>query len=124
MKESVKNLLVQKLNNGLVKVIENLVNEKLGVKTSFVVKENFHSWVGWVITLNDDGCEISRQLTATPLLSHFLKNGSLEVSLGYNEDVEKSIIRVTLSYNHPDGGYNGYDLLRFTVDKNNRVNFF
>lgn len=124
MKESVKNVLIEKFNDGLTKVVENTVKENIGVNTKFQVKVEQNKWSGFIITLIEDGNDVSKQLTATPLLSHLFRGGSLNVSVEYDEKSEKSLFRVQISYNHRNGGSNGYELLRFSVDSYNHIDFY
>lgn len=123
MKESVKNVLIEKFNNGLTKVVEKIVKENIGVNTKFQVKVEQNKWSGFIITLIENGDDVSKQLTATSLLSHLFKSGSLNASAEYEEESEKTFFRLQISYNHRNGGSNGYELLRFSVDSYNHVDF-
>lgn len=123
MKESVKNVLIEKFNSGLTKVVENTVKENIGVNTKFQVKVEQYKWSGFIITLIEDGNDVSKQLTATPLLSHLFKSGSLNASVEYDEESEKTFFRLQISYNHRSGGSNGYELLRFSIDSYNNIVF-
>ena len=121
MKEEIKNSLVEKLNNGLLDIVKQVINSNLGIATSFEVKTTYSNWSEWNISIVENGEETTKQLTASPLLAHLFAKGQIEIKVGYNEKKDAAIFSVAIAYDHHDGS-NGHDLMRFDVSlKDNRI---
>lgn len=123
MKEEVKNSMVEKLNNGLLDTVKEVISDQLGVETSLGVECAYYQFGECFLYLVESGNETSKQLTATTLLSHLFLMASLFISVEYDEKTDIAIFSVSVKYDHNDGGSNAHGLMRFTVDlKDNRIN--
>jgi hypothetical protein len=123
MKEEVKNSMVEKLNNGLLDTVKEVISDQLGVETSLEVECAYYQFGECFLYLVERGNETSKQLTATPLLSHLFLMASLFISVEYDEKTDMATFSVSIKYDHNDGGSNSHGLMRFAVDlKDNLLN--
>lgn len=123
MKEEVKNSMVEKLNNGLLDTVKEVISDQLGVETSLEVECAYYQFGECFLYLVERGNETSKQLTATPLLSHLFLMASLFISVEYDEKTDMATFSVAIKYDHNDGGSNAHGLMRFAVDlKDNLLN--
>ena len=123
MKEEVKNSMVEKLNNGLLDTVKEVISDQLGVETSLEVEYAYYPFGEYFLNLVEKGDETSKQLTATPLLAHLFSKASLNISVEYDEKTDMATFSVAVKYDHNDGGSNAHGLMRFAVDlKDNLLN--
>lgn len=98
--------------------IKGLISDTLGVSTEFQV------WTaercnGHIVCASETGTSTREQLLATPLLRHIFKDGSLCMRFDlFNDTV---YCTVSIEYKHPNGGFNGRELLDFEIDRNNNI---
>lgn len=120
MKKEVFERLVERFNNGLLPIVDKAVSEYLGVNVKFELSES-HRGNDYYLTLKENGEDVTKQLTASPLLKAMFKSGSLECSTGYDVEADKVGMRVSISYAHPGGGFNGRNLCMVEISKDNQV---
>ena len=120
MKEEVKNSMVEKLNNGLLDTVKEVISDQLGVETSLEVEYAYYPLSDWVLKIVETGDETTKQLTASPLLSHLFAKASLIISVGYDEKVDAAVFSVVAKYDHNGGGSNGHALMRFAIYLNDK----
>lgn len=115
MKKEVKTSMVEKLNNGLLDTVKEVIRDQLGVETSFEVEYAYYPFCEYVLYIVEKGEETCKQLTATPILAHLFSKASLNISVEYDEKTDAAIFSVAVKYYHKDGGSNAHDLMRFAI---------
>ena len=118
MKEEIAKQVVEKLNKGLLQIVNDKISKELGVKANFNITES-NRWNEYQVYLKEDGIDTTSQLTATPLLRSMFKDAELYVRVGYSEVENVIWFSVYISYNHKSGGSNGLELLNLAYDNDN-----
>ena len=118
MKKEVLDKFVSHLNEGLLEKVNQAVSEKLGAEIKFEIKIH-EMYNDFTITLEERGEEITKQLTATPLLKSMFKNANLWSQAWFNENNGEASFSIHIAYDHTRGGSNGLTLLDLLFNKNN-----
>lgn len=117
MKEQNKNIIVEKLENGMLTAVENIIAKHLGVKLALQAEVNHYKWYGWSICLVEGGDATARMFTSTPLLAQLFKSAKMEITLGLNEEENYVWCRVFMRYDHNfEGGSNCHDVMTFAMN--------
>lgn len=115
MNNETKNRMIEHLNNGLLSIVEQVINDKLGIATSLEVKSSYYLSDGWVLNIVERGNETNKQLTATPLLAHLFSSATLTIDVKYNEKHVAAVFSTAVRYGLNGGGSNGHNLMNFAV---------
>lgn len=118
MNENSKNIIVEKMNGGMLAEVKNLISRHLGIEVDLEV-EVTSNWSGWSVRLIEVGDASTKVVTSTPLLAQLFKQSKLEIQVGYKEECTDAWFRVMIYYDHNFGhGSNGHDLMTFCMDIN------
>ena len=120
MKQEIAQELATRIENRLLKKINDEVFYKLNLATNLEVKV-CKSYNGYYVCLEDDGYAATRQLTATPLLATMFAKANIWCDVYNTPTPGETFIRIHIRYKHPTGGSNGLELGCMTFDANDNL---
>lgn len=118
MKEKEAKELAKKFQDGLLARVKNIIGERLGVFTSYVIEvgdDDVEGQLGWFVVLKEIGGTTTKVLTSHPLLERMFDEGQIFVEIDLEDG--KIVCKVMVEYGRNDRpGKDDIDLMSITFD--------